>query len=173
MAKKRSTSQINLWISLLVAVLALVFLAYHYRMPEPDGSQRNGSTAPVRPPQSSPGQPPEALPSPAPAAAMETARPVDANLPPDMAQALRNPPPELPADLKAQLQAPPPELPADLKRQLMAPPPPLPPDLKAQLQGPKPELPDDIKKAMRTPPRIVTLDEVNTPPQGNSTPLPK
>ena len=84
-------------------------------------------------------------------------------LPEDLARALKGPPPEIPEDIKAQLKAPPPELPEDLKRQLSAPPPELPDDLKQQLNAPKPELPEDIKKALKSKPKVVSIEEVNNP----------
>lgn len=57
------------------------------------------------------------------------------------------------------------DLPPDLKQQLEGPPPELRDEVRAQLNSqPKQEdLPDDIKRALTTPPRIVTLDEVNNP----------
>ncbi len=72
--------------------------------------------------------------------------------------------PPLPEDLQAQIDSAPPDLPDDLRQQLMSPPPELPPDLKAQLEAPPPEIPEDIKRALATPPRIVSEEEVNTPP---------
>jgi|GEM_PF-4372151 len=73
----------------------------------------------------------------------------------------------LPSDGLSELNADKEELPEDLRRQLESPPPPLPEDLQAQLDAPTPPLPDDIKRALATPPRTVTLEEVNNPDRGN------
>ena len=66
----------------------------------------------------------------------------------------------LPPDLQEQLNTPEEEVAVDLAQ-------PdgenaeLPPDLKAQLEAPPPEIPEDIKRALATPPREVSIEEVN------------
>ena len=90
---------------------------------------------------------------------------VNVEVPEDIAKSAKKienvDPNNIPEDLKAQLNAPPPELPEDLKRQLEMPPQELPEDLKAQLNASPPPIPEDIQEALKTPSRVVTLDEVN------------
>lgn len=78
--------------------------------------------------------------------------------------------PVIPPEFRDQLDSPPPQLPEDLRQQLAGPPPTLPADLQAQLDAPPPPLPDDIRRALQTPPRVVTEEEVNTPPNPDETP---
>ena len=161
--KQKRRSQLNFIISSVVAVGALVFFAYLKR---PDN--KSVEVAP------SPAEPASKI-TEVQKAAVETqaSSPQTTDLPglnkvvelpKEMTDAMKNASVELPPDLKAQLEAQPPELPEDLKAQLNGPPPELPADLKAQLEAPAPELPEDMKRALATPPRVVTLDEVNTPP---------
>ncbi len=55
------------------------------------------------------------------------------------------------------------DLPEDLREQILNPPD-LPDDLKAQLEAASAELPPDIIESLNTPPREVTIDEVNRIP---------
>ena len=156
MAKQTSKRKdFNLLFSVLIAVAAFLYFAFHDRGALPETKEQPAKEA--QPGSVKKGGSPDT------AQQEKASTPLRPALPDDMVKALNDPPPELPDDLKAQLNAPPPPLPEDLKRQLMNPVRELPADLKAQLEGPKPELPDDIKQALKTPPRIVTIDEVNTP----------
>lgn len=66
----------------------------------------------------------------------------------------------LPPDLQEQLNTPEEEVAIDLA-QSDGEDAELPPDLKAQLEAPPPEIPEDIKRALATPPREVSIEEVN------------
>ena len=167
---KKNNSSLNLWISTVVAVLALLFFAYRTRSSDKQVHEVKSpspvTSAPTRPEISKANLNLESATTSTLPANVPTTRDslsenrnsvFDGPLPgsnfPTQGQAIQlgnNPPPTLPDDLRQQLEAPPPELPDDLK---------------AQLNSEPPELPEDIKKAMINPPRVVTIDEVNNPPE--------
>ena len=160
-SSKMQKRQINLFLSLLVAIITFLLLW---------NTWDNKETVPT--PQLIP-QPETKLPAVQPYTPQPTASPAPATETPassaDVGNSSQKPNPdavqELPPDLKDQLLNPPPDLPEDLKAQLNEPPPELPDDLKAQLNAPPPPIPDDIQQSLETPPRFVTEDEVNKAPE--------
>lgn len=167
-------------LSVVVAVAAFTYFALASERPasapekpaaieKPSSDKREelASRAPVDSPVVAPNREPAQPANVAPSVTIEANQPaVDPNLPEDLRKSAATGPVELPPDLQAQLNAPPPELPEDLKRQFENQPTELPDDLKAQLNAPPPPIPDDIRRALNTPPRIVSIDEVNTPQDG-------
>ncbi|MFN8392658.1 MAG: hypothetical protein U0136_20370 [Bdellovibrionota bacterium] len=182
MAKSSSKNRsLNLAVSVVVALAALVYFSLRGNGTQPSSSTQSGppqtgagsqraSTNPLPPaslskgpvvPSSASSAKASGAPDTAPAPQGQILPP---GIPADRITVTEAPGPvTLPADLQAQLDKPHQELPEDLKKQLSAPPPELPADLKAQLNAPPQELPEDIKRALNTPPRIVTIDEVNNP----------
>ena len=146
--KQKKISKLNVWISLITLAIAFVYFGiFGYPSKPKESLPATAMTA-----NDTHGS------SPAPSVNNKVLSIADqapsATSPSSQAKAAGQNPAAIPEDVSEQLNTEPAETPPDIT----------PPDIKAQLDQAQPELPEDIKRAIATPARIVSLDEVNTPP---------